>query len=415
MKNYIHSLVISAKDAAITMRESGPLQRNEALRIAALEIKNRASYILDENEKDFIQAKSQGCDQFILARLRLTKEKIDRIFDSIQAVVQLPEVIGVTDSKPQQNGITVGTMRVPIGVIAIIYESRPNVTSECASLCLKSANAVILRGGKESINTNRAIHTCFQVALEKVSLPSGCVLFIDNTDYALVQSLLSMNQWIDLIIPRGGKSLIEAVRKHSTIPRLDHLDGVCHIYLDETADESIAIRICKDAKMPHYAMCNSVETILIHHSRVPDLAPKLVDEYQKLGVEVRACPIISSHVSGTVPATEEDWHTEYLAPIISIKAVPTLTAAIAHIETFGSHHTDAIISKDQKSIQIFQKHVDSSSVMINTSTRLADGFEYGLGAEIGISTAKLHARGPVGLEGLTSKKFIVFSDGSVRN
>jgi glutamate-5-semialdehyde dehydrogenase len=351
----------------------------------------------------------------MLDRLELTGDRIEAMADSLIAVAQLPDPVGeVSDLRRQPSGIEVGRMRVPLGVIGIIYESRPNVTSDAAGLCLKSGNASILRGGTEAIRSNLSIADSILDGLAEAGLPRDCVQVVDTTDRAAVGTLLRLKDDIDVIVPRGGRSLIDRVVKESEIPVIRHLDGNCHVFIDEAANIDKAVAIAYNAKCRRYGVCGAMETLLLSEKIAHRVLEKLIPMYQNAEVEVRGCSTTVDLISGVVPATEDDWSTEYLAPILAIRIVKDLDEAIRHIDNYGSGHTDAIVTEDLSASRRFLREVDSSSVMINASTQFADGYEFGLGAEIGISTNKLHARGPVGLEGLTSQKFVVFGDGSIR-
>jgi glutamate-5-semialdehyde dehydrogenase len=335
--------------------------------------------------------------------------------EGLRQIAGLADPVGeISDLAYRPSGIQVGRMRVPLGVIGIIYESRPNVTADAAGLCLKSGNATVLRGGSEAIHSNRAVAACIQAGLEAAGLPADAVQVIETTDRAAVGELLRMEESIDVIIPRGGKGLIERVSKESLIPVIKHLDGICHVYIDEGADLDKAVEVAVNSKTQRYGTCNTMETLLVHESVAEQVLPVLKARYDEHQVELRGCARSREILVGINEASEEDWHTEYLAPILSIRVVPDIKEAIAHINTYGSHHTDSIITEDYSRSRRFLREVDSSSVMVNASTRFADGFEYGLGAEIGISTDKLHARGPVGLEGLTTLKYVVLGDGHIR-
>jgi glutamate-5-semialdehyde dehydrogenase len=333
----------------------------------------------------------------------------------LEQVAKLPDPVGeVSELKEQPSGIKVGRMRVPLGVIGIVYESRPNVTADAAALCLKAGNACILRGGSEAVRSNMAIAACVHEGLRAAGLPEDAVQVVETADRAAVGQLLSMNEYVDIIVPRGGKDLIERVMRESRIPMIKHLDGVCHVYIDDRADVEKAIRIADNAKTQRYGVCNAMETLLVNESIAPKVLPRLAKIYADKGVELRGDEKSRALVSAMKPATEEDWYAEFLAPILAVRVVKDLDAAIGHISKYGSQHTDAIVTEDEARAKRFLREVDSSSVLVNASTRFADGFEYGLGAEVGISTDKLHARGPVGLEGLTSQKYVVFGSGQIR-
>ncbi len=366
--------------------------------------------------EDLAQAKHNGVSQPLQDRLRLREKDIERMCDAAEAVASLPDPIGeVTGLTQQPSGIRVGRMRIPLGVIGMIYESRPNVTLEAGSLGIKSGNACVLRGGSEAIRSNCAIADCISRGLEESGLPSSVVQLVRTTDRAAVGEMLAANEYIDLIVPRGGKGLIERVTNDSSIPVLKHLDGVCHVYIDDTADVETAIDIAINSKAEKYAVCNAAETFLINVRVAAEILPRLVRQLEDLGVETRGCKRTQSVAPTVATATEEDWREEYLDAVVSIKVVDNLDEAIEHIDRFGSGHTDTIVANDIDRTNQFVNRVDSATVMVNTSTQFADGFEFGLGAEIGISTDKLHARGPVGLEGLTTQKFVVYSDGAIRH
>lgn len=415
IKEYMTSLGQQAKTAGreVSRAESG--QKNAALLAIAEQLKNNTALLAEENAKDLQAGKEKGLDAALLDRLELTPARIQAMIDGLNEVAALPDPVGaMTDLKYRPSGIQVGQMRVPLGVIGIIYESRPNVTVDAAALCLKSGNACILRGGSESIHSNKAIAQCVAQGLEQAGLPVTAVQVVETTDRAAVGELISMNDYVDVIVPRGGKSLIERISKEATIAVIKHLDGICHVYIDGAADIEKAVNIAVNAKTHRYGVCNAMETLLVAESVATQVLPKLAVLYKKSGVELRGCLKICSIIPGCVRATEEDWATEYLAPVLSIKVVTDIDEAMAHINQFSSGHTESIVTENYTLARRFLREVDSSSVMINASTRFADGFEYGLGAEIGISTDKLHARGPVGLEGLTSLKYVVLGDGHIR-
>lgn len=415
IKEYMTSLGQQAKTAGreVSRAESG--QKNAALLAIAEQLKNNTALLAEENAKDLQAGKEKGLDAALLDRLELTPARIQAMIDGLNEVAALPDPVGaMTDLKYRPSGIQVGQMRVPLGVIGIIYESRPNVTVDAAALCLKSGNACILRGGSESIHSNKAIAQCVAQGLEQAGLPVTAVQVVETTDRAAVGELISMNDYIDVIVPRGGKSLIERISKEATIAVIKHLDGICHVYIDGAADIEKAVNIAVNAKTHRYGVCNAMETLLVAESVATQVLPKLAVLYKKSGVELRGCLKTCSIIPGCVRATEEDWATEYLAPVLSIKVVTDIDEAMAHINQFSSGHTESIVTENYTLARRFLREVDSSSVMINASTRFADGFEYGLGAEIGISTDKLHARGPVGLEGLTSLKYVVLGDGHIR-
>ena len=368
------------------------------------------------NAKDLQAAGETGVDQPLIDRLSLDDRAIDRMIEGLHQVDKLPDPVGeITDLVFRPTGIQVGRMRVPLGVIGIIYESRPNVTVEAASLCLKSGNACILRGGSEAFHSNRAIADCIIEALGRAGLPQTTVQLLNTTDRAAVGELLKLDAYVDVIVPRGGKGLIERVSRESSIPVIKHLDGVCHVFIDDAADADMAIAIAVNSKTEKYAVCNALETLLVAEGIATSVLPVLAERFAEAGVVLRGCEKTRALVSAAEPATEADWYAEYLGPILAVRIVPGLDEAIAHINTYGSQHTDAIVSNDYGRTRRFVAEVDSASVMVNVSTQFADGFEYGLGAEIGISTDKLHARGPVGLEGLTTQKFVVYGAGEIRH
>ena len=414
-KDYMNGLGVQAKKAGreISRTESG--KKNLALLMIAEVIEQSADKLIAENAKDLAAGKANGLDAAMLDRLALTPKSINAMVEGLKQVAALPDPVGeITDLSYRPSGIQVGQMRVPLGVIGIIYESRPNVTVDAAALCLKSGNACILRGGSESIHSNQAIAACIGKGLSAAGLPVEAVQIVSTADRAAVGELITMCQYVDVIVPRGGKGLIERISKDATIPVIKHLDGICHVYIDDDADLDKAIPIAMNAKTHRYGVCNAMETLLVAESIAASVLPQLAEQYLAKGVELRGCPKTCTLIPTCIRATEEDWQTEYLAPILSIKIVKGLDEAIEHINQYGSLHTDAIVTEDYTKARRFLREVDSSSVMVNASTRFADGFEYGLGAEIGISTDKLHARGPVGLKGLTSLKYIVLGDGHIR-
>lgn len=391
-------------------------QRNLAIRAIAKIVREESVVIAGANVEDLAQAKHNGVSQPLQDRLRLGERDIERMCNAAEAVASLPDPIGeVTGLTQQPSGIRVGRMRIPLGVIGMIYESRPNVTLEAGSLGIKSGNACVLRGGSEAIRSNSAIADCISRGLEESGLPASVIQLVRTTDRSAVGEMLAANEYIDLIVPRGGKGLIERVMNDSSIPVLKHLDGVCHVYIDDTADIETAIDIAINSKVEKFAVCNAAETILVSVTKAPEILPRLIRQFEDLGVETRGCKRTQSIVPNVATATEEDWREEYLDAVIAIKIVDDLDEAIEHIDRFGSGHTDTIVATDISKADQFVNRVDSATVMVNTSTQFADGFEFGLGAEIGISTDKLHARGPVGLEGLTTQKFVVYSDGAIRH
>jgi glutamate-5-semialdehyde dehydrogenase len=404
-----------ARAASREVARADTAAKNRALLAAAKAARRDAKKLLAANAEDVKSAQAAGKDAAFIDRLTLTEKTIESMAQGLEQVAKLPDPVGeISDLRQQPSGIRVGRMRVPLGVIGIIYESRPNVTADAAALCLKAGNACILRGGSESVRSNTAIAACVHEGLRAASLPEDAVQVVETADRTAVGMLLSMNEYVDIIVPRGGKDLIERVMRESRIPMIKHLDGVCHVYIDDRADINKAIRIADNAKTQRYGVCNAMETLLVAEKIAPKVLPKLAKIYADKGVELRGDEKSRALVSSMKLATEEDWYAEYLAPILAVRVVKDLDAAIEHIGKYGSQHTDAIVTEDEASARRFLREVDSSSVLVNASTRFADGFEYGLGAEIGISTDKLHARGPVGLEGLTSQKYVVFGSGQIR-
>ncbi|WP_027707674.1 glutamate-5-semialdehyde dehydrogenase [Zooshikella ganghwensis] len=412
---YMQDVGKRARSASRLMAQATTEQKNAALNAIASVINDQQKMIMDANHQDLEQGSAIGLDSALLDRLALTPPRIDSMVEGILHVAALDDPIGaVDDMRYLPSGIQLGKMRVPLGVIGIIYESRPNVTIDAAALCLKSGNATILRGGSESIHSNQAIAKCIQQGLSMSGVSADAVQVVATTDRAAVGHLITMAEHVDVIVPRGGKGLIERISREATIPVIKHLDGICHVYIDDGADLEKALAIAVNAKTHRYGVCNAMETLLVAESVASTILPRLASAYTEHGVELRGCIKTRAIISEAKPATNEDWATEYLAPILAIKVVADVSEAIEHINTFGSHHTDAIVTEDYQRSRQFLAEVDSSSVMVNASTRFADGFEYGLGAEIGISTDKIHARGPVGLEGLTSQKYIVFGNGHIR-
>ncbi|SDU17772.1 glutamate-5-semialdehyde dehydrogenase [Geopseudomonas guangdongensis] len=413
--DYMTRLGRAAREASRVTARASTAQKNNALLAAARALDAARAELIRANALDLDNGRANGLDEAMLDRLALTPARIDEMIEGLRQVATLPDPIGtIRDMRYLPSGIQVGKMRVPLGVIGIIYESRPNVTIDAASLCLKSGNATILRGGSEAIHSNRAIAACIQQGLAEAGLPAACVQVVETTDRAAVGALIAMPEFVDVIVPRGGKSLIERISRDARVPVIKHLDGICHVYIDAAADLDKAIRVADNAKTQRFAPCNTMETLLVHAAIAARVLPPLAAIYRAKGVELRGCAATRAILPEALAATEEDWLTEYNAPILSIRVVDSLEQAIDHINRYGSHHTDAIITENFTDARRFLTEVDSSSVMVNASTRFADGFEYGLGAEIGISTDKLHARGPVGLEGLTSEKYVVFGDGHVR-
>jgi len=404
------------KDAAKVMRTVDTKAKNKALLLAAAILRREMAEVLAASALDMKAADENGLDAALKDRLALNADRVEAMAEGLEQVAALPDPVGaVSDLVYRPSGIQVGHMRVPLGVIGIIYESRPNVTADAAALCLKSGNAAILRGGSEAIHSNRAIAGCLRRALVDAGLPQNVVQLIDSTDRALVGALLKSEQYVDVIIPRGGKGLIERVSAESRVPVIKHLDGICHVYIDAEADREMALNIALNAKTHRYGVCNAMETLLVHEQAGDTIQP-IIKAMQEKGVEVRGCEksITAAGNLDVKPASDEDWATEYLAPVLSVRVVDSIDQAIDHIARYGSAHTETIVTKDYDAGQRFLREVDSSSVMWNASTRFADGFEYGLGAEIGISTDRLHVRGPVGLEGLTTQKWIVLGHGEVR-
>ena len=405
----------AAREASLALSSISSVKKNQALLEIAKSLDKHRQTILSANLLDMELARSNKLETTLLDRLELNNTRIDTMIEGLKQVTELPDPIGETsDLETRPNGLRVGKMRVPIGVVGIIYESRPNVTIDSAALCLKSGNACILRGGSESIQTNRAMGICIKNGLAETGLPSSVIQVINEIDRAIVGELITMSDYIDVIIPRGGKSLIERLIQDSRIPMIKHLEGNCHVFIDRDADHQKAINIALNSKTHRYGVCNAMETLLIAQSIAPKILPKLAMKFSEKGVELRGCNQSKKIVGNLILATESDWFEEYLGPTLAIKLVLDVDEAIEHINKYGSKHTDSIVSENISTTQKFMMEVDSSSVMTNTSTRFADGFEYGLGAEIGISTDKIHARGPVGLLGLTTEKWIVFGDGHVR-
>ena len=411
----VEALGRAARTASRRMAEAEPGAKNGALHAIADAIGARRAELKEANARDLAAGRERGLDAAMLDRLELTDPRIDTMIEGCRQVAGLADPVGtVTDLAYQPSGIQVGQMRVPLGVIGIIYESRPNVTIDAAALCLKSGNAAILRGGSEALHSNQALAAIIQAGLEQAGLPREAVQVVPTTDRAAVGALLRMPQYVDVIVPRGGKGLIERVSAESQIPVIKHLDGVCHVYVDGRADHDKALAIAVNAKTQRYGTCNTMETLLVHADRAESFLPPLAAALGEHAVALRGCARTRAILPDAAEASEDDWRAEYLGPILAIRVVDDLDAAIEHINTHGSHHTDSIVTEEYGHARRFLRAVDSSSVMVNASTRFADGFEYGLGAEIGISTDKLHARGPVGLHGLTTLKYVVYGDGHVR-
>jgi glutamate-5-semialdehyde dehydrogenase len=417
-QSIMNTLGAQAKAAAKAMRMADTQAKNKALILAAAVIRREMSEILAANAMDMRAAEQSGLDEALKDRLLLTGDRVDAMAEGLEQIAALPDPVGAIDHlRYRPSGIQIGHMRVPLGVIGIIYESRPNVTADAAGLCLKSGNATILRGGSEAIHSNRAIAACLRRALVDTGLSQDAIQLVDSTDRALVGALITSEQFIDVIIPRGGRSLIERVANESRVPVIKHLDGICHVYIDASANEKMALNIAVNAKTHRYGVCNAMETLLIHREIAARMVPSIVQAMLDKGVEIRGCER-TRELAGALDvavASDEDWATEYLAPILAVRVVDDIDAAMEHIAEYGSAHTDSIVTEQYEAGQRFLREVDSSSVMINASTRFADGFEYGLGAEIGISTDRLHVRGPVGLEGLTTQKWIVLGHGEIRS
>ena len=417
---YMKGVGAASRAAARALAKANTAAKNAALLAAAEAIEQNMAAILAANGKDVARAREAGNDAAFVDRLSLTEKSIRAMAQGVREVAVLADPVGeMSELQFRPSGIQVGKMRVPLGVIGMIYESRPNVTADAAALCLKSGNACILRGGSEARESNQAIHACLTAGLRKAGLPEAAVQLVATTDRAAVGEMLRMKGVIDVIIPRGGKSLTSRIAEESRVPVIKHLDGICHVYVDDKADLAKAVRIADNAKTQRYSPCNTMETLLVAQAVAPQFLPLIGRIYADKNVEMRCCPesrsiLEAAGITGVESATDDDFHTEYLAPIVSISTLPGLDEAIAHIAEYGSQHTDAIITEDHTRAMRFLREVDSSSVIVNASTRFADGFEYGLGAEIGISTDKLHARGPVGLEGLTSQKWVVFGNGQIR-
>ncbi|MCG6937468.1 MAG: glutamate-5-semialdehyde dehydrogenase [Gammaproteobacteria bacterium] len=416
---YVSNIGRAARQASRAIGRASTGQKNNALLAIAARITEHSGMLKKANVLDLEAGRNKGLDAALLDRLELSDARINAMAEGLKQIAALADPVGIiSDLAYRPSGIQVGRMRVPLGVIGIIYESRPNVTADAAGLCLKSGNAVILRGGSEAINSNHAIAQCIEFGLQAAGLPAEVVQLIETTDRAAVGELLRLKESVDVIIPRGGKSLIERISNESQVPVIKHLDGICHVYIDDDADREKALKVAFNAKTQRYGTCNTMETLLVAQSASAEILPELAKMYADKGVEMRGCEhtqsLLKANNIEVVAAVEEDWSTEYLAPILSIKIVPDMEAAIDHINQYSSQHTESIVTENYTRARRFLREVDSSSVMVNASTRFADGFEYGLGAEIGISTDKLHARGPVGLEGLTSQKYIVLGDGHIR-
>jgi glutamate-5-semialdehyde dehydrogenase len=411
----IRELGRAARAAARAIARADTATKNRALAAMASEIRRQSAALLKANAADVARAKGAGRDAAFVDRLTLDAGLVEQMAEGVEQVASLADPVGAISERVRRpTGIEVAKMRVPIGVVAIIYESRPNVTADAAALCVKSGNACILRGGSEALESNRAIAQCVRAGLAQAGLPLAAVQLVDTADRAAVGELITMTEYVDILVPRGGKSLIERLARESRIPMIKHLDGVCHVYVDDSADPDMAVRIADNAKTQRYGTCNTMETLLVSEGIAEKVLPRIGKIFQEKSVEMRADSAARKLIPGAKPATEKDYYTEWLAPVVSIRVVPGLDAAIEHIAKYGSQHTDAIVAQDRLRAERFLREVDSSSVMWNASTRFADGYEYGLGAEIGISTDKLHARGPVGLEGLTTQKYVVLGHGEIR-
>jgi glutamate-5-semialdehyde dehydrogenase len=422
VKSYMQTVGKQAREASRAIARADTNQKNHALLAMAAAIRRDAAKLLEANARDMEQARASGLDAALLDRLQINDKAVAGMAEGLEQIAALPDPVGeITDLKYRPSGIQVGKMRVPLGVIGIIYEARPNVTADAAGLCLKSGNAAILRGGSEALHSNQAVAACVREGLEAAGLPATVVQVIETTDRAAVGELITMKDFVDVIVPRGGKGLIERITGEARVPVIKHLHGNCHVYVDDRADRAKAVKIVENAKTQRYGTCNTTESLLVARGVAPAVLPEIGRMLAGKGVEMRCCPeaLAILQASGIAAdklkaAVEADWTEEYLGPIIAVKVVDDIDAAMTHINTHGSQHTDAIVTEDYGRARRFLREVDSSSVVVNASTRFADGFEYGLGAEIGISTDKIHARGPVGLEGLTSQKWVVLGDGHVR-
>ena len=415
IKQYMSQLGRQARQASRAVAAADSGVKNRALLAMAAAVDAHRQAILTANAKDLAAGEANGLEPALMDRLALNDKGIDGIIEGLTQVAALADPVGaISDMNYRPSGIQVGKMRVPLGVVGIIYESRPNVTLEAASLCLKSGNAAILRGGSEAIHSNQALAACIREGLAAAGLPETAVQVLETTDRAAVGELITMPEYVDVVVPRGGKGLIERIARDATVTVIKHLDGICHVYIDDAADAEKAFAIALNAKTHRYGTCNTMETLLVDQEIAADILPLLADAFRDKGVELRGCPQTMDILPDVVRATEDDWGTEYLAPVLAVKVIDGLDGAIEHINRYSSQHTDSIVTENYTRARRFLTEVDSSSVMVNASTRFADGFEYGLGAEIGISTDKIHARGPVGLEGLTSQKYVVFGDGHIR-
>ncbi|MGO2513256.1 glutamate-5-semialdehyde dehydrogenase [Marinomonas polaris] len=416
LESYMNRIGQQARAASRLLAKASTKQKNMALFAMADALENARPRLIEENAKDMENGRAKGLDSALLDRLLLNDARIDGMIEGLKQVASLPDPIGeISNMVYLPSGIQRGQMRVPLGVVGIIYESRPNVTIDAASLCLKSGNATILRGGSEAFHSNQVIAEAISVGLKSVNLPEEAVQVLNTTDREAVGKLITMPEYVDVIVPRGGRGLIQRISEDARVPVIKHLDGNCHVYIDDEADLVKAFNIALNAKTRRYGVCNAMESLLVHKAIARDVLPKLISAFLDKGVELVGCEATQAMSASIGPASEEDWYTEYHAPKLSIKIVSDMDEAIAHINKYGSHHTDAIVSQNYSKTRAFMTEVDSSSVMVNASTSFADGFEYGFGAEIGISTDKIHARGPVGLLGLTSQKYIVLGDGHTRD
>jgi glutamate-5-semialdehyde dehydrogenase len=415
VREHVRQLGRQAREASRALARASSQDKDRALAAMAAQIRSQKDRILEANRADLSRAREKH-DAAFLDRLGLTPKLVEQMAEGVEQVAKLEDPVGkISERVKRPTGIEVARMRVPLGVIAVIYESRPNVTADAAALCVKSGNASILRGGSEALDSNRAIAACVRAGLKSAGLPEAAVQIVETTDRAAVGELITMREHVDIVVPRGGKELIERLARESRIPMIKHLDGVCHVYVDDSADPDMAVKIADNAKTQRYGTCNTMETLLVAEGIAAKVLPPIVSIYKSKGVEMRADAFAKNFVPEAKTATEADYYTEWLAPVVSIRVVKGLDEAIEHIAKYGSQHTDAIVANDRARAERFLREVDSSSVMWNASTRFADGYEYGLGAEIGISTDKLHARGPVGLEGLTTQKFVVLGHGEIRS
>jgi len=414
ISEYVESLGKQARAASRKMAQASTHQKNQALSEAAAELEKTMGSLLAANAKDVNAGRKDGLDDALLDRLTLNEGRVKAMAEGLRQIVALPDPVGeISGMNYRPSGIQVGKMRVPLGVIGIIYESRPNVTADAAALCLKAGNAAILRGGSEAQHSNQAIAACIHAGLDKAGLPSMAVQVVETTDREVVGQLIAMPRYVDVIVPRGGKGLIERISRDARVPVIKHLHGVCHVYVDADADLKKAVAIAENSKTHRYGVCNAMETLLVHKDIATQFLPLIADRYLHHGVEMRGCAQTQKLIAQAVAASDADWDEEYLAPIVSIRVVEDFDQALDHLQAHSSGHTESIVTENLRRARRFLSEVDSSSVMVNASTRFADGFQYGLGAEIGISTDKIHVRGPVGLEGLTSQKFIVWGDGHI--